>query len=119
MGNQVAAICNGLDPKLFDVGLIFNARDGKPDAYRQKAAGAARAFHVPELTREINPAKDLKALARLKEIFKTEKPDVVHLHSSKAGFLGRLAARSMSSSSDITSVVGSPRSAAAIRARES
>lgn len=92
-GNQVAAICNGLDPAVFDVGLVFNTRDGKPDEYRKAAAGAKSFFHVPELTREISPASDLKALSRLKEIFKAEKPDVVHLHSSKAGFLGRLAAK--------------------------
>ncbi len=92
-GNQVAAICNGLDPSLFDVGLVFNTRDGNPDEYRQKASGAKTAIHVPELTREISPGNDLAALRRLKAIFKAEKPDVVHLHSSKAGFLGRLAAK--------------------------
>jgi glycosyltransferase involved in cell wall biosynthesis len=92
-GNQVAAICNGLDPAVFEIGLVYNARDGKPEDYRKLAAGAARAVLVPELCREISPARDLKAFSRLREIFKVEKPDVVHLHSSKAGFLGRLAAK--------------------------
>ncbi|MBI3553474.1 MAG: glycosyltransferase [Elusimicrobia bacterium] len=92
-GNQVAAICNGLDPAAFEVGLVFNARDGRPEDYRKAASGAKTFFHVPELTREISPASDFKALGRLKEIFKAERPDVVHLHSSKAGFLGRLAAK--------------------------
>ncbi|MBI4803122.1 MAG: glycosyltransferase family 4 protein [Elusimicrobia bacterium] len=45
------------------------------------------------LGREINPLKDLAALAELFRIIKKEKPEIVHTHSSKAGILGRLAAR--------------------------
>ena len=48
---------------------------------------------IPEMVREINPLKDLKALSRLREYFKHEKFDVVHTHSSKAGIIGRIAAR--------------------------
>ena len=48
---------------------------------------------IPEMVREINPMKDLKALFRLREYFKREKFDVVHTHSSKAGIIGRIAAR--------------------------
>ena len=48
---------------------------------------------VDELKRSINPYWDLKALLRLRHIIGSEKPDIVHTHSSKAGFLGRLAAR--------------------------
>lgn len=40
----------------------------------------------------INPVADMKALWRIRTLLKTEKPDVIHLHSSKAGGLGRLAA---------------------------
>ena len=51
--------------------------------------------------REINPVKDWKALRELIAILKpyapgnkkNDSPAVVHLHSSKAGFLGRLACR--------------------------
>ena len=48
---------------------------------------------IPEMVREISPLKDLKALSRLREYFKREKFDVVHTHSSKAGIIGRIAAR--------------------------
>ena len=48
---------------------------------------------IPELVRELSPMKDLKALSRLREYFKREKFDVVHTHSSKAGIIGRIAAR--------------------------
>ncbi|MBI5883906.1 MAG: glycosyltransferase [Elusimicrobia bacterium] len=91
-GNQVAAICNGLDPARFEVSLVFAARDGRPDAYRKLAQGAVEAFFVPEMTREIAPWKDLKAFLRLRRLFLDKAPDIVHAHSSKAGVLGRLAA---------------------------
>lgn len=40
----------------------------------------------------INPLADMKALWQIRSLLKTENPDVIHLHSSKAGVLGRLAA---------------------------
>lgn len=92
-GSQVAAICNGLDPARFDVGLVFASRDADPESYRAQCRGAAEAHYVPELVREISPAKDLAALARLTTLFRERRPDVVHAHSSKAGVLARLAAR--------------------------
>lgn len=47
----------------------------------------------PHAVREIAPLADARALAALVPILRRLKPDVVHLHSSKAGFLGRIAAR--------------------------
>jgi len=47
----------------------------------------------PDLVREISPVKDLLAFVRLRRFFREEKFDVVHTHSSKAGIIGRLAAR--------------------------
>lgn len=40
----------------------------------------------------INPVADIKALWQIRGLLKMESPDVIHLHSSKAGVLGRLAA---------------------------
>ncbi len=48
---------------------------------------------VPDLVREIRPWKDLRAFFDLYKILQRERPQVVHTHSSKAGILGRLAAR--------------------------
>lgn len=48
----------------------------------------------PEINTKISPRKDLIALNHLIKILKGLKPiDVIHLHSSKAGILGRVAAR--------------------------
>ncbi|WP_431160420.1 glycosyltransferase family 4 protein [Flagellimonas beolgyonensis] len=45
-----------------------------------------------EMTRKITPINDLKALWTLYKIFKSEKPDIVHTHTPKAGTLGMMAA---------------------------
>lgn len=93
-GSQVAAICNHLDRKKFEIGLAYSVRPGcSPEEFRAQAPGAEKAFYIPEMIREISPFQDLKAFQALYRLFKTEKPDVVHAHSSKAGALARLAAR--------------------------
>jgi glycosyltransferase involved in cell wall biosynthesis len=92
-GEQVAAICNGLDPARFEVSLIYAVRSGSADTYRAKCAGAKNAYHIPEMTREISPVADLVALAKLRALFAAHRPDVVHAHSSKAGVLARVAAK--------------------------
>jgi glycosyltransferase involved in cell wall biosynthesis len=48
---------------------------------------------VPELVRAIYPLKDMLALRKLENIFREQKPDIVHTHSGKAGILGRIAAK--------------------------
>ena len=52
-----------------------------------------KVIRIPSLVRRINLLNDMRALYDLVLIIKTEKPDVVHTHTSKAGILGRLAAK--------------------------
>jgi glycosyltransferase involved in cell wall biosynthesis len=48
---------------------------------------------IPSLGRELHPLRDAATLGSLIRIIRRERPDVVHTHKSKAGALGRLAAR--------------------------
>ncbi len=48
---------------------------------------------VKSLQRELSPVTDARCFAALYEMFRRLKPDLVHTHESKAGVLGRLAAR--------------------------
>lgn len=50
-------------------------------------------FCVPELVREISPGQDRRALRKLTQLFREQRFDIVHTHSSKTGILGRLAGR--------------------------
>jgi glycosyltransferase involved in cell wall biosynthesis len=44
-----------------------------------------------DMVREISPIQDFKAVLQLRKELKKLNPDVIHLHSSKAGVLGRIA----------------------------
>ena len=55
-----------------------------------------RGLNIPyrvlnHLAREINPVKDFKAYKEIRQLISDIKPDLVTLHSSKAGILGRIA----------------------------
>ena len=52
-----------------------------------------RILDVPGLGREVAPGRDVAALLRLVRLCRRERPAIVHTHTSKAGFLGRLAAK--------------------------
>lgn len=52
-----------------------------------------RTISLEDLGRDIHVIKDLAAFTKLLAFFKKEKPDVVHLNSSKIGAMGALAAR--------------------------
>lgn len=55
-------------------------------------ARGCRVVDVPGLGREVGP-RDVQALARTLALIRSLRPHIVHTHTSKAGFVGRLAAR--------------------------
>jgi glycosyltransferase involved in cell wall biosynthesis len=77
---QVSAACSTRrDPAFLD------------DLARMTAKGIQ--VHIIPMRRAISPVGDLLALFRLFRLMRRGRFDVVHTHSSKAGFVGRLAAR--------------------------
>ena len=52
-----------------------------------------RTVFIPGLNRDVSPIRDWWAFRTLLGLFRTEKPDIVHLNSSKIIGLGALAAR--------------------------
>ena len=77
--------------KDFDITIAYGVREETLDNFREYFNENIKFIKVENFTRSINPKKDLKALKEIKDIIRNEKPDIVHLHSSKAGILGRLA----------------------------
>ncbi len=62
------------------------------DLQRLRQAGVS-VFDVPALVREIHPVSDVRATFALWRLLRRERPALVHTHTSKAGAVGRLAAK--------------------------
>jgi glycosyltransferase involved in cell wall biosynthesis len=74
---------------------------------------------IPHLQSAIHPLADARAFGHLRAALKTLRPELVSTHSSKAGVLGRIAARSLRSPVIFTAhgwafTPGSPRRTAAL-----
>ena len=86
-----------LDPGTYGK-VLLSGRGGRLDAAAERIPGC-RFRRVDSLVREIRPLSDLRAFASLTAALREEKrrtggaPLIVHTHSSKAGILGRAAAR--------------------------
>ena len=80
-----------LDRDLCEVALAWGPGDVLDD--EAEAIPALELFPVQTLRRPVAPLSDLRALWGLRAAMNSLRPDVVHTHSSKAGILGRLAAR--------------------------
>jgi glycosyltransferase involved in cell wall biosynthesis len=79
----------GLAADGYDVELICGP--GGPLVEEARAAGVS--VHVMnDLVRPVHPLKDLRALWQLYRLFRARRYAIVHTHSVKAGFLGRVAA---------------------------
>jgi glycosyltransferase involved in cell wall biosynthesis len=53
---------------------------------------------VPSLVRSIDPINDIRAVVALRRLVRRGRFDIVHTHQSKAGIVGRLAARGVAPS---------------------
>ncbi|MCH3883139.1 MULTISPECIES: glycosyltransferase family 4 protein [Tenacibaculum] len=61
-----------------------------------------------ELTRQITPLKDFKALYKLYKFLKREKPFIVHTHTPKAGLIGMLASYFAKTPNRLHTIAGLP-----------
>lgn len=80
--------------KDFDIIIAYGVRNETLDNFKDYFSDRVIFKKVENFTRSINPVKDLKALFEVKNIIKEVKPDIIHLHSSKAGIIGRFATSS-------------------------
>ncbi len=76
-----------------EVALAVSFGESDPPSLEDARRRGVRLVDAPGLRREPAPLRDLRALRRLLSIIAAERPHVVHTHTSKAGFVGRLAAR--------------------------
>ena len=60
-------------------------------SYKDKLKKLCKKIYFVPMQREINLKKDLYAIKEIKKILKKQNYDLLYMHSSKAGALGRLA----------------------------
>ena len=75
----------------FDITIAYGVREETLKNFKDYFSDKVKFIEVKNFTRNISFKKDLKALKEIKRILREEKPDIVHLHSSKAGILGRFS----------------------------
>jgi glycosyltransferase involved in cell wall biosynthesis len=93
----------GIDEKKYEVILVKGPTYESRMSNKEHATISAnlkearlkgvKIVNIPFLLRRINPVYDLLALFSLYVFLIKEKPSIVHTHTSKAGLLGRLAAK--------------------------
>ncbi len=69
---------------------IVSGPGGQGEAWRG-IDSRVTCLEVKHLVRPVSPINDFLAVRELSKIYRDWKPDVVHLHTSKAGAIGRLA----------------------------
>jgi glycosyltransferase involved in cell wall biosynthesis len=81
------------DPERYETLLVH----GQPAPGEESMADLAEregatTVYLPSLRQPVNPLQDTRALVEIGRIARRFKPDLVHTHTAKAGFLGRQAA---------------------------
>jgi glycosyltransferase involved in cell wall biosynthesis len=73
----------------FDVIMVSSEGKEWPDLIKNEECP----YRIVHMTRKMTPFTDLKSLWQLYRLFRKEKPDIIHSHTPKAGFLVMLAAK--------------------------
>jgi len=89
--NTIAS-CVALDRAGFECTLAASFRESDAASLVDARRRGCRVVDLPALGREVAPLDDLTALAQILRLIRRERPAIVHTHTSKAGFIGRLAA---------------------------
>nr|WP_279346311.1 glycosyltransferase family 4 protein [Gramella oceanisediminis] len=85
--------------------IAISAEEERLKRYGQN--NRVRSFPV-EMTREITPFQDLKALFKLYRFLKKENPLIIHTHTPKAGIIGMLAGKLAGTPIRLHTVAGLP-----------
>jgi glycosyltransferase involved in cell wall biosynthesis len=77
--------------KDYDIYIAYATRTQTPHNYKEYFNENIKLIKVNNFNREVNLIKDIKAFLEIRKIANTINPDIIHLHSSKAGAIGRMA----------------------------
>ncbi len=92
--NTVSTVLGLHEKPDVDVRLYCGPTTGPEGSLEPLVQNTGDLFHlVPNLIRPVRPLSDWLACRQLQQAFESFRPDIVHTHSGKAGFIGRLAAK--------------------------
>lgn len=77
----------------YEATLVTGVDNGPEGDLLERARRTTKLVIMPDLCRSINPFADIKAFWKLYRLIRKGRYHIVHTHSSKAGVLGRLAAK--------------------------
>ena len=89
----IETLANGLSDN-FDFTIAYGKRNQTPEDLESHFDKRVKLIEIKHFTRPVRPIKDFLSYRELKKVINDVKPDIVHLHSSKAGALGRLFLKS-------------------------
>lgn len=90
---HVELLARHLDRRQFDLRIIASPVEDAAYLERIAVAGGSRRPVDPlSITRSIAPGADWRVFKALRHAIRRTSPDICHFHTSKPGFLGRLAA---------------------------
>lgn len=75
----------------FDMYIAYAVRPQTPENYKEYFDNRIHLIEVKNFCREIIPVKEIRAVREVRYIAERVRPDIIHLHSSKAGVIGRIA----------------------------
>lgn len=94
--HHVSLLSGRLEGRGYETRLLHGAvPPGEASLDELPARYGARAEIVPHLSPTLDPSADARALAEIARTIREWRPHIVHTHTAKAGFLGRLATMSV------------------------
>ncbi|WP_223321311.1 glycosyltransferase [Leuconostoc mesenteroides] len=74
----------------YEVYIAYGVRNQTPTNYKKFFNQNIHLIEITNFTRKISPTADIKSAVELNKLAQYVNPDIIHLHSSKAGAIGRL-----------------------------
>jgi glycosyltransferase involved in cell wall biosynthesis len=94
---HLLALARGLPADRFEVAVAVGENEGERGELFGSLPPGVEVIELRNLSRSVRPTHDVMAVRELRGLIRSLDPDVIHTHSSKAGVIGRWAARGLGS----------------------
>jgi glycosyltransferase involved in cell wall biosynthesis len=88
---QISGLMRNLKSPMFEHVLVTGYCGLDEEDYLKNSASDIKAVRIRGFGASINLANDIRATLELMTLIRKIKPDIIHTHTFKAGFLGRIA----------------------------